>query len=43
VLYDFLDKKQIVNILANHQKGLRDFSAQIWSLLVLDEWLKQNK
>ena len=41
-LYDFLEKKHVVKILDNHQKGLRDYSEKIWSLLFLNEWLKQN-
>lgn len=41
-LYNYLDKKYIVKLLDNHQKGLRDFSQKIWSLLFLNEWLKQN-
>ncbi len=42
-LFKYLDKKQIETILNHHQKGMRDYSAKIWSLLVLDEWMKQNK
>lgn len=41
-LYNYLDKKYILKLLNNHQKGLRDFSQKIWSLLFLNEWLKQN-
>lgn len=41
-LDQFLDKKEVKNILDNHQKGIRDYSKKIWSLLFLDEWLKQN-
>ncbi len=41
-LYDFLEKKYVKKLLNDHQKGIRDFSQKIWSLLFLDEWLKQN-
>ncbi|MCB0473111.1 MAG: asparagine synthase (glutamine-hydrolyzing) [Flavobacteriaceae bacterium] len=41
-LYDLLERKYVKNLLDNHQKGIRDFSERIWSLLFLDEWLKQN-
>lgn len=41
-LYDFLNKNQVKQILDNHQKGLRDYSAKIWSLLFFNEWLNQN-
>ena len=42
-LSKYLNPKQIKLILENHQKGIRDYSAKIWSLLFLDEWLKQNQ
>ena len=41
-LFNLLDKKYVKKILDNHQKGMRDYSSKIWSLLFLDEWLKQN-
>tara|TARA_R110002073_G_scaffold72537_1_gene177541 strand:- start:550865 stop:552721 length:1857 start_codon:yes stop_codon:yes gene_type:complete len=41
-LYQYLDKKNIKKILDNHQKGVRDYSQKIWSLLFLNEWLKKN-
>jgi len=41
-LYNFLEKKQVEKILNNHQKGMRDYSEKIWTLLFLDEWLNQN-
>ena len=41
-LFKLLDKKYVEGILDNHQKGIRDYSSKIWSLLFLDEWLKQN-
>ena len=42
-LSEYIDIKAIKKVLDNHQKGLRDYSAKIWSLLVLNEWLKQNR
>ena len=41
-LYNYLDKKHVEMILDNHQKGMRDYSPKIWSLLFLNEWLNQN-
>ncbi len=41
-LYDILDRKHVKTILDNHQKGMRDYSSKIWSLLFLNEWLEQN-
>lgn len=41
-LYNLLEKKYVENMLSNHQKGVRDYSEKIWSLLFLEEWLKQN-
>jgi asparagine synthase (glutamine-hydrolysing) len=38
----YLDKKRVSIILKYHQKGMRDYSAKIWSLLFLNEWMKQN-
>lgn len=41
-LYDFLDKRSVRQVLHNSQKGSRDLSQKIWSLLFLNEWLTQN-
>ena len=41
-LFQFLNKKNVKKILDNHQKGQRDYSQKIWSLLFLNEWLNQN-
>ncbi|NVO02099.1 MAG: asparagine synthase (glutamine-hydrolyzing) [Bacteroidetes bacterium] len=41
-LYEFLNSKYVHKLLENHQKGVRDYGQQIWSLLFLNEWLKQN-
>ena len=41
-LYGFLNKSYVEDMLNNHQKGIRDYSEKIWSLLFLNEWLKQN-
>lgn len=41
-LYNFLDKQYVEKILNNHQKGMRDYSSKIWTLLFLNEWLNQN-
>ena len=39
---DYFNKKAIITIIKHHQKGMRDYSGKLWSLLFLNEWLKQN-
>jgi asparagine synthase (glutamine-hydrolysing) len=41
-LYDYLDPKFVAKIIGHHHNGMRDFSHRIWTLLFLDEWLKQQ-
>ena len=41
-LYNYLEKRHVEKILNNHQKGMRDYSEKIWTLLFLNEWLHQN-
>lgn len=41
-LYDYLNPEYVSRVFKNHQKGIRDYSQKIWSLLFLNEWLKQN-
>lgn len=41
-LCSYLDKSYVNKILDYHQKGQRDFSSKIWSLLFFNEWLNQN-
>ena len=41
-LHNILEKNQIENMLDNHQKGMRNYGAKIWSLLFLNEWFRQN-
>lgn len=41
-LYDYVELEYVRKVLDNHFLGMRDFSAKIWSLLFLDEWLLQN-
>jgi asparagine synthase (glutamine-hydrolysing) len=40
---EFINRKYVEEMLNNHQKNVRDYSAQIWSLLIFNEWLRQNK
>ena len=42
-LENYFKKNQVRNIIASHYKGMRDYSSKIWSLLFLNEWLKQNE
>lgn len=41
-LYEFLDPAYVKKIIHDHQTGMRDFNFKIWSLLFLDEWLRQR-
>jgi asparagine synthase (glutamine-hydrolysing) len=43
LLYKYLDKRYVQRTMSNNLKGMRDFSSKIWSLLVFNEWLQQNK
>lgn len=40
---EYLDKKMVKNTIMENEKGLRDFSMRVWSLLFFEEWLKANK
>lgn len=42
LIYGYLNHKTVSKIIENHSFGMRNFSGQIWSLLFLEEWLKQN-
>ncbi|MEO5991270.1 MAG: asparagine synthase (glutamine-hydrolyzing), partial [Ferruginibacter sp.] len=42
ILSTYLDQKYIKNIVESHRKGGRDFNEKIWSLLIYEEWLRQN-
>ena len=41
-IYDYLNISYVKEIVNNHDLGFRNYSAKIWSLLVLEEWLKEN-
>ena len=41
-LSTYFKSKEIHKIVNNHNKGMRDYSAKIWSLLFLEEWMKNN-
>lgn len=43
LLYKYLDKRYVRKTISNNLNGMRDFSSKIWSLLVFNEWLQQNK
>jgi asparagine synthase (glutamine-hydrolysing) len=43
LITNYLDKNEIEKILNYHQKGRRDYSRKIWSLIVLNEWIHQNR
>ncbi|MDH5415394.1 MAG: asparagine synthase C-terminal domain-containing protein, partial [Flavobacteriaceae bacterium] len=39
----YLNAGYINNLLDSHQKGKRDFSDRIWSILWFEEWCRANK
>jgi asparagine synthase (glutamine-hydrolysing) len=39
---DYLRKDEVNKIALNHNKGMRDYSSKLWSLLFLEEWLQQS-
>jgi asparagine synthase (glutamine-hydrolysing) len=42
LLSAYLDKNYIKRVVVENQKGMRDFSTRIWSLLFFEEWLRHN-
>ncbi len=42
LLSNYVDKKVISRLLDENQKGMRNLSAKVWTLLVFNEWLIQN-
>lgn len=43
LLSKYLDTNYVKKIVADHKKDRRDFNAKIWSLIVFEEWLKQQQ
>ena len=39
----YLSKKIIKKTIADNNKGMRNLSSKIWSLIFFEEWLKQNQ
>ena len=39
-LHDLFESKALQSLFDNHQKGQRDFSDRIWTLICLEEWLR---
>jgi asparagine synthase (glutamine-hydrolysing) len=39
---EYLNKKVVSSIIKRNRNPLHDFSSKIWTLLVFEEWLKQN-
>ncbi len=42
-IYDYVNYDYVQKILQYDKSGMRHFSLRIWSLLILEEWLQQNK
>lgn len=41
-LAEFVNIKDVQKSIKDHNKGMRNLSSRIWSILVFDEWLNQN-
>jgi len=39
-LYDFLDKKQVMDLWEKHQKGAENNGGALWQLVMFSGWLK---
>lgn len=42
LLAKYVNKSYVKKIIMEDRKGKRDFNSKIWSLIVFEEWLKQN-
>ena len=40
-IFDFLEPEPVTQLVANHNRGHRDFSDRIWALIWLQEWFEQ--
>lgn len=43
LVYDYLDREHVREIVLESRKSSRDFSGRIWAMLFFEEWLKQNR
>ena len=43
LLSTYIDKNYVKKIVVDDRKGRRDFNSKIWSLIIFEEWLKQNQ
>jgi asparagine synthase (glutamine-hydrolysing) len=41
-VFEYVNREFVAKIIQEHHRGLRNFNLRIWSLLFLDEWLRQN-
>ena len=42
-IYEYLQKPAVEAVIARHGAARADLSAQIWALLTLESWLRQEK
>ncbi len=42
-LYEYLQRDAVEAVIARHGSARADLSAQIWALLTLESWLRQEK
>ena len=40
-IFDYLEPECVSKLVANHNRGIRDFSDRIWTLIWLQDWLEQ--
>ena len=41
-VYEFVDEDEVSRMRSEHQAGKKDWNMQLWSILVLSQWLKAN-
>jgi len=42
-IYDYLQAERVAELVARHRRAAADLSAQIWTLLTLESWLRQER
>ncbi|MBR9998745.1 MAG: asparagine synthase (glutamine-hydrolyzing), partial [Cyclobacteriaceae bacterium] len=42
LIYEFVDRKKILDLIQDHLSGRDDNSQEIWSLFVISAWIEQH-
>jgi len=42
-LYEYLQREPVAELVSRHRRAAADLSAQIWTLLTLESWLRQER